>query len=113
MYTIYMPASSKGLSLCFPGSDHSPQSRWWDATFHTVTAVVGVGVLSLPYAFSYLTWTGGLVALGITTATSLYTGWQLASLHEDKDGRRHNRYRWLMRHPSSGIMHAADTLAVF
>ncbi|CAK0780427.1 hypothetical protein CVIRNUC_005050 [Coccomyxa viridis] len=79
------------------GSDHTPQSRWWDATFHTVTAVVGVGVLSLPYAFSYLTWTGGLVALGVTTATSLYTGWQLASLHEDKDGRRHNRYRDLGR----------------
>ena len=53
------------------------------------------------------------MALGITTATSLYTGWQLASLHEDKDGRRHNRYRWLMRHSSSGILRAVDKLAVF
>jgi amino acid permease len=58
-----------------------------------VTAVVGVGILGLPYAFSYLTWSGGLVALGATTATSLYTAYLLAALHEDKDGRRHNRYR--------------------
>ena len=53
------------------------------------------------------------MALGITTATSLYTGWQLASLHEDKDGRRHNRYRWLTQHPPSGNMRAVDILAVF
>lgn len=58
-----------------------------------MTAVVGVGVLSLPYAFSYLTWTGGVIALAVTTATSLYTGYLLAALHENKDGRRHNRYR--------------------
>ncbi|BDA43177.1 Lysine histidine transporter-like 1 [Coccomyxa sp. Obi] len=75
----------------------APHSRWWDATFHTVTAVVGVGVLSLPYAFSYLTWTGGIISLAVTTATSLYTGYLLAALHEDKDGRRHNRYRDLGR----------------
>lgn len=65
-----------------------PHGRWWDATFHTVTAVVGVGVLSLPHAFSYLTWTGGIIALGTTTATSLYTAYLLAALHEEKDGRR-------------------------
>ena len=113
VYKRCMRCPIKGNHLCFPGSDHTPQSRWWDATFHTVTAVVGVGVLSLPYAFSYLTWTGGLVALGVTTATSLYTGWQLASLHEDKDGRRHNRYRWLTRHPPSVNMRAVEILAVF
>ncbi len=66
----------------------TPHGRWWDATFHTVTAVVGVGVLSLPYAFSYLTWTGGVIALATTTATSLYTAYLLAALHEEKDGRR-------------------------
>lgn len=33
------------------------------------------------------------MALGMTTATSLYTAYQLAALHEDKDGKRHNRYR--------------------
>lgn len=66
----------------------TPHGRWWDATFHTVTAVVGVGVLSLPYAFSYLTWTGGVIALALTTATSFYTAYLLASLHEEKDGRR-------------------------
>ena len=33
------------------------------------------------------------MALGVTTATSFYTAYQLAALHEDKDGKRHNRYR--------------------
>ena len=93
-YVATMLCLKKSFWLRCAGSGHPPQSKWWDATFHTVTAVVGVGVLSLPYAFSYLTWTGGLIALGITTATSLYTGYQLAALHEDKDGKRHNRFRW-------------------
>ena len=52
------------------------------------------------------------MALGVTTATSLYTGWQLASLHEDKDGRRHNRYRWLTVRAPPGYMRAVDILAV-
>ena len=71
-----------------PAGAAAPHGRWWDATFHTVTAVVGVGVLSLPHAFSYLTWTGGIIALGTTTATSLYTAYLLAAMHEEKDGRR-------------------------
>lgn len=58
---------------------------------HTVTAVVGVGILGLPYAFSCLGWIGGLLALSIATVASLYTSYLLASLHEDKDGHRHNR----------------------
>lgn len=32
------------------------KAKWWYATFHNVTAVVGAGVLGLPYAFSQLGW---------------------------------------------------------
>ena len=31
--------------------------------FHNTTAMVGAGVLGLPYAFKYLTWPGGIVVL--------------------------------------------------
>lgn len=32
------------------------EAKWWFSTFHTVTAMVGAGVLSLPYAMAYLGW---------------------------------------------------------
>lgn len=31
-------------------------AKWWYSAFHNVTAMVGAGVLSLPYAMVYLTW---------------------------------------------------------
>lgn len=31
-------------------------AKWWYSTFHNVTAMVGAGVLSLPYAMSELGW---------------------------------------------------------
>ncbi|GAU44366.1 hypothetical protein TSUD_241790, partial [Trifolium subterraneum] len=32
----------------------SRNAKWWYSTFHTVTAMIGAGVLSLPYAMAYL-----------------------------------------------------------
>lgn len=34
----------------------SRTAKWWYSTFHNVTAMVGAGVLSLPYAMSNLGW---------------------------------------------------------
>jgi hypothetical protein len=34
----------------------SRNAKWWYSTFHTVTAMIGAGVLSLPYAMAYLGW---------------------------------------------------------
>jgi len=34
----------------------SRNAKWWYATIHNVTAMVGAAVLSLPYAMVYLTW---------------------------------------------------------
>ena len=31
-------------------------TKWWYAAFHNVTAMVGAGVLTLPYAMSELGW---------------------------------------------------------
>lgn len=54
--------------------------------------MVGVGVLGLPYSFSYLGWVAGVCALVATLAASLYTAYLLSALHEEPDGARHNRY---------------------
>jgi len=34
----------------------SRNAKWWYSAFHNVTAMVGAGVLSLPYAMSNLGW---------------------------------------------------------
>lgn len=34
----------------------SRHAKWWYSAFHNVTAMVGAGVLSLPYAMSQLGW---------------------------------------------------------
>jgi amino acid permease len=34
------------------------RAKWWYVTFHNVTAMVGAGVLSLPYAMAHLGWYG-------------------------------------------------------
>jgi hypothetical protein len=34
----------------------SRKAKWWYSAFHNVTAMVGAGVLGLPYAMSELGW---------------------------------------------------------
>ncbi|XP_076960642.1 lysine histidine transporter-like 2 [Bidens hawaiensis] len=41
----------------------SRNAKWYYAAFHNVTAMVGAGVLSLPYAMSNLGWGPGVVIL--------------------------------------------------
>lgn len=79
------------------GGEAGPSAKWYHAAFHTITAVVGVGVLGLPYSFSYLGWVAGVFALVATLAVSLYTAYLLSALHEEPDGTRHNRYADLGR----------------
>lgn len=62
------------------------------AAYHTITAVVGAGVLGLPYSFSYLGFVGGSIMLTLAGGSAMYTAWLLASMHE-MNGIRHNRYR--------------------
>jgi amino acid permease len=76
---------------------HAPQAHWYHAAFHSVCAVVGAGVLGLPYAFSYLGWLGGLSSLTILLCVSLYTSYLLSELHEDGNIRL-NTYREIGQH---------------
>jgi amino acid permease len=69
-------------------------AKWWYSAFHNTTAIVGAGVLGLPFAMKYLMWPGGVVVMCLSWATSLYTLWQLCAMHE-LDGHRFCRYHEL------------------
>lgn len=95
------------------------EAKWWYSTFHTVTAMVGAGVLSLPYAMAYLGWYiinvfktrldfnifsflqnlvsvyfrgPGMAVMVISWCMTLHTMWLLVQLHELTPGTRFDRY---------------------
>jgi amino acid permease len=70
-------------------------AKWWYATFHNVTAMVGAGVLGLPNAMAYLTWGPGVVVLVLSWMITLYTLWQMVEMHEMVEGKRFDRYHEL------------------
>ncbi|KAJ4961009.1 hypothetical protein NE237_020919 [Protea cynaroides] len=76
----------------------SRPAKWWYSTFHTVTAMVGAGVLSLPYAMAYLGWGPGTTVLILSWCITLYTIWQMIQLHECVPGTRFDRYHELSQH---------------
>lgn len=78
--------------------DPPRQAKWWYSTFHTVTAMVGAGVLSLPYAMSYLGWGPGTVVMVLSWCITLNTMWQMIQLHECVPGTRFDRYYDLGRY---------------
>ncbi|XP_050231502.1 lysine histidine transporter-like 2 [Mercurialis annua] len=76
----------------------SRNAKWWYAAFHNVTAMVGAGVLSLPYAMSNLGWGPGVVILFLSWIITLYTLWQMVEMHEMVPGKRFDRYHELGQH---------------
>ncbi|XP_054808389.1 lysine histidine transporter-like 6 [Prosopis cineraria] len=76
----------------------SRNAKWWYSTFHTVTAMIGAGVLSLPYAMAYLGWGPGTMLLLLSWCLTLNTMWQMIQLHECVQGTRFDRYIDLGRH---------------
>uniref|UniRef100_A0A5B6Z6M8 Putative lysine histidine transporter 1 n=1 Tax=Davidia involucrata TaxID=16924 RepID=A0A5B6Z6M8_DAVIN len=76
----------------------SRNAKWWYSAFHNVTAMVGAGVLSLPYAMSELGWGPGVTVLVISWVVTLYTLWQMVEMHEMVPGKRFDRYHELGQH---------------
>ncbi|KAL1568467.1 lysine histidine transporter-like 6 isoform X1 [Salvia divinorum] len=74
------------------------EAKWWYSTFHTVTAMIGAGVLSLPYAMAYLGWGPGTLVMAFSWCITLNTMRQLIQLHECVPGVRFDRYYDLGRH---------------
>ncbi|XP_019161640.1 PREDICTED: lysine histidine transporter 1-like [Ipomoea nil] len=73
----------------------SRNAKWWYSAFHNVTAMVGAGVLSLPYAMSNLGWGPGVAVMVISWIITLYTLWQMVEMHEMVPGKRFDRYHEL------------------
>ncbi|THU71074.1 hypothetical protein C4D60_Mb08t31720 [Musa balbisiana] len=76
----------------------SRNAKWWYSAFHNVTAMVGAGVLSLPYAMSELGWGPGIAVLILSWVITLYTLWQMVEMHEMVPGKRFDRYHELGQH---------------
>ncbi|KAJ4729400.1 lysine histidine transporter 1 [Melia azedarach] len=76
----------------------SRNAKWWYSAFHNVTAMVGAGVLSLPYAMAELGWGPGVAILVLSWIITLYTLWQMVEMHEMVPGKRFDRYHELGQH---------------
>ncbi|RHN50582.1 putative amino acid transporter, transmembrane domain-containing protein [Medicago truncatula] len=73
-------------------------AKWWYSSFHNVTAMVGAGVLGLPFSMAYLGWGPGLTILLLSWTITLYTLWQMVEMHEMIPGKRFDRYHELGQH---------------
>ncbi|XP_059670007.1 lysine histidine transporter 1-like [Cornus florida] len=73
----------------------SRNAKWWYSAFHNVTAMVGAGVLGLPYAMAELGWGPGVAIMVVSWIVTLYTLWQMVEMHEMVPGKRFDRYHEL------------------
>ncbi|XP_058775197.1 lysine histidine transporter-like 5 [Vicia villosa] len=76
----------------------SRKAKWWYSTFHNVTAMVGAGVLGLPFAVSQLGWFPGISLILVSWLMTFYSLWQLVQMHEMVPGKRFDRYFDLGEH---------------
>ena len=67
------------------------------AAGHLVTAIIGAGVLGLPYAVSWLGWIAGPVCMVAFYVITLWTATMLTDCYHVK-GKRHTRYKWAVLH---------------
>ncbi|XP_059306752.1 lysine histidine transporter 2-like [Lycium ferocissimum] len=73
----------------------SRNAKWYYSAFHNVTAMVGAGVLGLPYAMSQLGWGARATVMVLSWVITLYTLWQMVEMHEMVPGKRLDRYHEL------------------
>ncbi|GAB4824767.1 Sodium- and chloride-dependent GABA transporter 1 [Ancistrocladus abbreviatus] len=71
------------------------KGSWLHCAYHLTTSIVGPALLSLPYAFAYLGWAGGVACLVIGALVTFYS-YNLISLvleHHAQLGHRQLRFR--------------------
>ncbi|CAA3005481.1 lysine histidine transporter 1-like [Olea europaea subsp. europaea] len=90
-------AEEKAIDAWLPITS-SRNAKWWYSAFHNVTAMVGAGVLSLPFAMSELGWGPGVTVMIISWIVTFYTLWQMVEMHEMVPGKRFDRYHELGQH---------------
>ncbi|OIT30344.1 lysine histidine transporter-like 7 [Nicotiana attenuata] len=70
----------------------SRKGNAYTAAFHLLCSGIGTPALVLPFAFTSLGWSWGIVILMVVFAWRLYTMWLLVHLHESATGTRFSRY---------------------
>ncbi|KAJ4798311.1 Histidine amino acid transporter [Rhynchospora pubera] len=100
---LEMSSKPKGEGVDPPSDDYSAltssrKAKWYYSAFHNVTAMVGAGVLGLPFAMSQLGWGPGIAILILSWVLTLYTLWQMVEMHECVAGKRFDRYHELAQH---------------
>ncbi|KAH0687861.1 hypothetical protein KY290_019519 [Solanum tuberosum] len=70
----------------------SRKGNAYTAAFHLLSSGIGTPALVLPFAFTSLGWSWGIVVLTVIFAWRLYTMWLLVHLHETVNGTRYSRY---------------------
>ncbi|XP_028776913.1 GABA transporter 1-like isoform X3 [Neltuma alba] len=76
------------------------KGSWVHCGYHLTTSIVAPPLLSLPYAFTFLGWTGGLICLVVAGLVTFYN-YNLLSLvleHHAQHGHRLLRFRDLAHH---------------
>jgi hypothetical protein len=76
----------------------SRTTKWYYSAFHNVMAMVGAGVLGLPFAMSQLGWGADTAAIVGSFAVTLYTLWQMVEMHEMVPRKLFDRYHELGQH---------------
>lgn len=64
---------------------------WLRAAGHIITAVIGSGVLGLPYVVGVMGWPAGMILLFLFFVLTLWTSFLLTEVHEI-NGVRFQRY---------------------
>ncbi|KAI3454984.1 hypothetical protein Pfo_011647 [Paulownia fortunei] len=94
---VVVSKKEKDLNEWLPVTS-SRNGKWWYSAFHNITAMVGAGVLGLPYAMSELGWGPGVTIMILSWVITLYTLWQMVEMHEMVPGKRFDRYHELGQH---------------
>lgn len=68
----------------------------FSASMHITCAIIGIGVLALPYTFSYLGWIAGPILLVVFYAVTLLSNFLLSSVFM-VHGRTHSTYHYAVR----------------
>jgi len=72
---------------------------WMHCGYHLTTSIVAPTLLSLPYAFSFLGWTAGILSLVIGALVTFYSYNLISRVleHYAQDGKRQLRFRDMAR----------------
>ena len=79
--------------------DYLPNGKVGDClstSAHSLTAIIGIGILALPYAVSYLGWIAGPILIFVFYLCTVLSNYLLVSIYQ-LHGRTHSTYHMAVR----------------